>query len=84
MTLLNLMMAFNPMYVVVFGKKQVQQVLMHVRHKKWAKRNLVLSEKALRLDFQIGKKKFESLQHMPQVIQGRILVIFSDTYIVHA
>ena len=31
---------------------------MHVRHKKWAKRSFVLSEK------KVGKKKFESSQHM--------------------
>ena len=30
---------------------------MHVRHKKWAKRNVVLSERVLYVDVQIGKNK---------------------------
>ena len=32
-------------------------ILMHARHKKWAKRNVVLSERVLHVDVQIGKNK---------------------------
>ena len=32
-------------------------ILMHARHKKWAKRNVVLSERVLYVDVQIGKNK---------------------------
>ena len=60
-------------------------ILMHVRHEKLAKRNVVLSERVLYLAVHIGKKKFESLQHMhhTQVIQNRILAIFSDSCRMH-
>ena len=53
---------------------------MHARHKKWARRKVVVFEKALHVDVQIRKKKFESLQHMPhmQVIQSSTLPIFFE------
>ena len=43
----------------VLGKKNAARVaiLMHARHKKRAKRNVVLSERVLCLDIQVGKKK---------------------------
>ena len=77
MTLLNLMMGFNPAARVA--------ILMHARHKKWARRKVVVSERALHVDVQIRKKKFESLRHMPhmQVIQSETLPIFSNSHIVH-
>ena len=60
-------------------------ILMHVRHEKLAKRNVVLSERVLYLAVHIGKKKFESLQHMlhMQVLQSSTLPIFSNSHIVH-
>ena len=52
------MMVFNPMYALV-GTTRIAGVaiLMHARHKKWAKRKVVLSEKVLYVDVHIGKEK---------------------------
>ena len=47
---------------VCFGKGRKANaanvaILMHVRHNKWAKRNVVLSARAFYVDVQIGKEK---------------------------
>ena len=42
-------------------------ILMHPRHKKWAKRKVVLSEKGTVRRCSHWQEKIESLQHMPHM-----------------
>ena len=60
-------------------------ILMHSRHKKWAKRNVVLSERVLYVDVQIGKNKIRIIAaYAPHAgYSEQDFAIFLNSYIVH-
>ena len=61
-------------------------ILMHARHKKWAKRNVVLSERVLYVDVQIGKNKIRIIAaYAPHAgySEQDFVIFFSNSYIVH-
>ena len=61
-------------------------ILMHVWHKKWAKRNVVLSEGALYVDVQIGKEKLRIIAAFAPhagYSQQDFANFFSNSWIVH-
>ena len=61
-------------------------ILMHVRHKKWAKRNVVLSERVLYVDVQIGKNKIRIIAaYAPHAgySEQDFAIFFSNCCIVH-